>query len=52
MGDDFCRFIVGSGKQIQAAEFWLSKGATAREIIDKFQNNEIFLQHRLINTNV
>lgn len=35
MGEDFCKFIVGSGKRIDAAEFWLREGASAREIIEQ-----------------
>jgi hypothetical protein len=32
MGNDFCRFLIGSETRIKAAEFWLSSGATAQEI--------------------
>jgi uncharacterized protein len=34
-GDDFCKFIIGTEKRIDAAEFWLREGASAREIIAK-----------------
>jgi uncharacterized protein len=32
MGNDFCRFLIGSETRIKAAEFWLSSGASAQEI--------------------
>jgi predicted hydrocarbon binding protein len=33
MGEEFCKFLVGSGKRINAAQFWAREGATAKEII-------------------
>ncbi|TVR03862.1 MAG: 4-vinyl reductase [Deltaproteobacteria bacterium] len=33
MGEDHCRFLIGSEKRVDAAEFWLSEGARASDII-------------------
>ncbi len=41
MGNDFCRFLVGSEKRIRATEFWLSSGATVGDIEHKFATKEI-----------
>ncbi|WP_310486910.1 V4R domain-containing protein [Chamaesiphon sp. VAR_69_metabat_338] len=41
MGNDFCRFLVGSADRIQAAEFWISSGGTANEIAERFEAGEI-----------
>jgi uncharacterized protein len=41
MGNDFCRFLVGSEERIQAAEFWISSGAKATEIAERFDAKEI-----------
>lgn len=38
MGEDFCKFIIGSGNRIDAAEFWLREGASATEIIEKISD--------------
>jgi predicted hydrocarbon binding protein len=35
MGEAFCRFLIGSSKRINAAQFWVSEGATAKDIIAK-----------------
>jgi uncharacterized protein len=35
MGEDFCKFLIGSEKRINAAQFWLTEGATATEIVNK-----------------
>lgn len=37
MGNDFCRFLIGSEKRVKAAEFWLTSGATAKDIETRFQ---------------
>lgn len=37
MGDNFCRFLIGSEKRVKAAEFWLTSGATAKDIEERFQ---------------
>lgn len=41
MGNDFCRFLVGSADRINAAEFWISSGASASEIAERFDKKEI-----------
>ena len=41
MGNDFCRFLVGSEKRIRATEFWISSGATATDIEKRFMAEEI-----------
>ncbi len=41
MGNDFCRFLIGSEERINAAEFWISSGANATEIAQRFENKEI-----------
>jgi uncharacterized protein len=33
MGESFCKFLIGSAKRINAAQFWVSEGARASEII-------------------
>jgi len=33
MGEEFCKFLLGSSKRINAAQFWAREGATAKEII-------------------
>jgi uncharacterized protein len=38
MGEDFCKFIVGAEKRINAAEFWHREGASAAEIIEKLSD--------------
>lgn len=34
-GEDFCKFLVGSSKRINAAQFWVQEGATAQEVISR-----------------
>lgn len=41
MGNTFCRFLLGSEKRVKAAEFWLSSGATAKEIEQRFEAKDI-----------
>lgn len=48
MGNDFCRFLIGSEGRIQAAEFWISSGATANEIAARFENREIAPEPELL----
>jgi uncharacterized protein len=48
MGNDFCRFLVGSEDRIQAAEFWISSGANANEIADRFENREVAPEPELL----
>lgn len=35
MGEDFCKFLIGSSKRINASQFWVREGASAQEIIDR-----------------
>ena len=35
MGEDFCKFLIGSAKRINAAQFWVREGATAQEVISR-----------------
>jgi predicted hydrocarbon binding protein len=35
MGNDVCKFLVGSQKQMNAVEFWSNEGASATEILQK-----------------
>ncbi len=35
MGADFCKFLIGSEKQVNAASFWVQEGATAKDIFDR-----------------
>jgi uncharacterized protein len=41
MGNDFCRFLIGSEERIQVAEFWISSGARANEIAERFESGEV-----------
>ncbi len=41
MGNTFCRFLIGSEKRIKAAEFWLTSGATAKDIEKRFNSKEL-----------
>jgi uncharacterized protein len=41
MSNEYCRFLVGSEKRIQATEFWLSSGATASEVANRFIAKEV-----------
>lgn len=34
-GEDFCKFLIGSTKRINAAQFWVDEGASAKEIMAK-----------------
>lgn len=33
MGEDFCKFLIGSSKRINAAQFWVAEGAKVDEVI-------------------
>jgi uncharacterized protein len=48
MGNDFCRFLVGSSDRIQAAEFWISSGANAAEIAQRFESREMAPEPELL----
>jgi len=41
MGNTFCRFLIGSEKRVKAAEFWLSSGATVKEIEQRFAAKDL-----------
>lgn len=32
-GEEFCKFLIGSSKRINAAQFWVEEGASAAEIM-------------------
>jgi hypothetical protein len=36
MGNDVCKFVIGDKKQVNAVEFWRKEGATAAEILERF----------------
>lgn len=38
MGSDVCKFLVGEEKKVNAAEFWRSEGASAKEILEKIED--------------
>jgi uncharacterized protein len=48
MGNDFCRFLIGSSERIKAAEFWISSGANANEIATRFEHREIAPEPELL----
>lgn len=35
MGESYCKFLLGSEKKVNAAEFWVQEGASAGEILTK-----------------
>ncbi len=35
MGEDYCKFLIGSDKKINAASFWVQEGAGADDIMSK-----------------
>ena len=35
MGEEYCKFLIGSSKRINAAQFWVAEGATAQEIVSR-----------------
>jgi uncharacterized protein len=35
MGEAFCKFLIGSSKRINAAQFWVREGASAKDIIER-----------------
>jgi predicted hydrocarbon binding protein len=34
-GEDYCKFLIGLEKRVNAAKFWVEEGAKAGEILDK-----------------
>jgi uncharacterized protein len=51
MGDQFCRFLVGSEKRIRATEFWISSGATVADIEHRLMEGEIPAEVELLMRN-
>lgn len=41
MGEDFCRFLIGAEKKVNAADFWVQEGASAQEILTKIKETVI-----------
>jgi predicted hydrocarbon binding protein len=37
MGEDFCKFLIGSEKRVDAASFWVQEGASAKDIAERLQ---------------
>ncbi len=37
MGEDHCRFLIGSEDRVDAAEFWLNEGASANDIARRLE---------------
>ena len=35
MGEDYCKFLIGSSKRINAAQFWVAEGARVDEIVSR-----------------
>lgn len=35
MGESSCKFLVAAAKRVNAAQFWVREGATAKEVIDR-----------------
>jgi uncharacterized protein len=40
MGEAFCKFMIGDDTRINAAQFWLTSGATAKEITQRLNQGE------------
>ncbi|MEM1347219.1 MAG: V4R domain-containing protein [Myxococcota bacterium] len=38
MGEDNCRFLIGSESRVDAAEFWLNEGASAADIARRLES--------------
>lgn len=38
MGEDFCKFLIATDKRVNAAEFWRSEGASAKDILRKLED--------------
>ncbi|MEO1173459.1 MAG: V4R domain-containing protein, partial [Myxococcota bacterium] len=35
MGEEYCRFLIGASKRINAAQFWIQEGATGAEVVER-----------------
>ena len=40
MGETYCKFLLGGQDRIDAAEFWLNEGATARDIEKRLRSGD------------
>jgi uncharacterized protein len=40
MGENYCKFLVGGQDRVNAAAFWLSEGATAKDIAARLRRGE------------
>lgn len=40
MGEDHCRFLIGKDERVDAAEFWLNEGASARDIVRQLESQD------------
>ncbi len=48
MGNEFCRFLIGSEKRIRATEFWMSSGATLADIENRLMADDISSEVELL----
>jgi uncharacterized protein len=39
MGEDHCRFLIGSDQRVDAVEFWMNEGASASDIARRLHDN-------------
>lgn len=37
MGEEYCKFLIGPEKKVDAAEFWVQEGASSAEILSKIK---------------
>lgn len=35
MGEEYCKFLIGPKNKVDAADFWVQEGASAKEILQK-----------------
>jgi predicted hydrocarbon binding protein len=40
MGEPYCKFMIGMEERVNAAQFWLASGATAKEIVQRLEQGE------------
>ena len=38
MGEDYCKFLIGSEKRVNAASFWRNEGASAKDVMKKIKD--------------
>lgn len=41
MGETYCKFLIGKSQQLDAAQFWMNEGASAKDIQKKLYNGEL-----------